>query len=364
MINLILLFIGVFTSLLLCNAIAWVIVGLSVNFFDHVIRSSSQQKEFSALQLRGTLIIACVVNYLFTMYLVHVICAFMSDKIESHLKLKVTLHNHGGFSLAGLTDVDLWANSENLNSVLENCLRFVIIDKTLLACLLVIELIDLRQACEIIEGRRHFPTDPNQSIAQEDALNPNKSYNEKSGVKGDIEISTSTGNRKGAFAGQETEKKPKESISPRREKLRNLKHSKTELEKEISEVHEDTSKLETELFSTMEEKTKVEEELFGMKHHVTKLRSELFHLKLEKSNLENDVKRSQSQENLQQSIDGDDGKVVVESPKEVVRTYPELSDVMEVSHESKIPIACASKRRFWASRLLRDQGCLKANWQD
>lgn len=258
----------------------------------------------------------------------------MSDKIESHLKLKVTLHNHGGFSLAGLTDVDLWANSENLNSVLENCLRFVIIDKTLLACLLVIELIDLRQACEIIEGRRHFPTDPNQSIAQEDTLNPNKSYNEKSGVKGDIEISTSTGNRKGAFAGQENGKKPKESISPRREKLRNLKHSKTELEKEISEVHEDTSKLETELFSTMEEKTKVEEELFGMKHHVTKLRSELFHLKLEKSNLENDVKRSQSQENLQQSIDGEDGKVVVESPKEVVRTYPELSDVMEVSHES------------------------------
>ena len=334
MINLILLFIGVFTSLLLCNAIAWVILGLSVNFFDHVIRSSSQQKEFSALQLRGTLIIACVVHYLFTMYLVHVICAFMSDKIESHLKLKVTLHNHDGFSLAGLTDADLWANSENLNSVLENCLRFVIIDKTLLACLLVIELIDLRQACEIIEGRRHFPTDPNQSIAQEDTLNPNKSYNEKSGVKGDIEISTSTGNRKGAFAGQETGKKPKESISPRREKLRNLKHSKTELEKEISEVHEDTSKLETELFSTMEEKTKVEEELFGMKHHVTKLRSELFHLKLEKSNLENDVKRSQSQENLQQSIDGDDGKVVVESPKEVVRTYPELSDVMEVSHES------------------------------
>ena len=228
----------------------------------------------------------------------------------------------------------MWANSENLKSVLENCLRFVIIDKTLLACLLVIELIDLRQACEIIEGRRHFPTDPNQSIAQEDVINPNISYNEKSGVNGDIEISTSTGNRKGAFAGQETGKIPKESISPRREKLRNLKHSKTELEKEISEVHEDTSKLETELFSRMEEKTKVEEELFGMKHHVTKLRSELFHLKLEKSNLENDVKRSQSQENLQQSIDGDDVKVVVESPKEVVRAYPELSDVMEVSHES------------------------------
>ena len=60
--------------------------------------------------------------------------------MESHLKLKVTLHNHGGFSLAGLTDVDLWANSENLNSVLENCLRFVIIDKTLLACLLVVDL--------------------------------------------------------------------------------------------------------------------------------------------------------------------------------------------------------------------------------
>ena len=41
----------------------------------------------------------------------------------------------------------MWANSEDLNAILENCLRFVIIDKALLACLLVIELLDLRQVC-------------------------------------------------------------------------------------------------------------------------------------------------------------------------------------------------------------------------
>ena len=47
-INLILLFIGIFTSLLIFNAIAWVIVGLSVNFFDHVIRNSKSSKRNSA----------------------------------------------------------------------------------------------------------------------------------------------------------------------------------------------------------------------------------------------------------------------------------------------------------------------------
>lgn len=64
-INLILLFIGIFTSLLLFNAIAWVIVGLSVNFFDHVIRNSKSSKRSSArcssvaqLSLR-VLFIAC-----------------------------------------------------------------------------------------------------------------------------------------------------------------------------------------------------------------------------------------------------------------------------------------------------------------
>ena len=64
-INLILLFIGIFTSLLLFNAIAWVIVGLSVNFFDHVIRNSKSNKRNSArcssaahLSLR-VLFIAC-----------------------------------------------------------------------------------------------------------------------------------------------------------------------------------------------------------------------------------------------------------------------------------------------------------------
>lgn len=236
----------------------------------------------------------------------------------------------------------MWANSEDLNTILENCLRFVIIDKALLACLLVIELLDLRQVCGTLEDRRKFPSKDVQekSSAQENlsqgSLSPNTPQDEKLHLKGNGKSSASNESKKIVFKSQDNGLgSPQGSMSPRREKLKNLKHTKTELEKEISDIHEDTTILETELFSTMEEKTKVEEELFGMKHHVTKLRSELFHLKLEKSNLESDVKKSKSQENLLQITDADAGlKPAFESPKEPQRGYPELSDVMEASHES------------------------------
>lgn len=242
----------------------------------------------------------------------------------------------------GLSEADMWANSEDLNTILENCLRFVIIDKALLACLLVIELLDLRQVCGTLEGRRHSPDKdvPEKSSTEEDLsqgiLSPNTPQDDKLTLKGNCKSSASNESKKILFKSQDSGLgSPQGSISPRREKLKNLKHTKTELEKEISDIHEDTTILETELFSTMEEKTKVEEELFGMKHHVTKLRSELFHLKLEKSNLESDVKKSKSQENLQQVTDADAGsKPTFESPKEAQRGYPELSDVMEASHES------------------------------
>ena len=236
-----------------------------------------------------------------------------------------------------MSDADLWANSEDLNSILENCFRFVIIDKALLACLLVIELLDLRQACTKLGDRRQFPNflKAAAGTVQEDLTSPGKSQDEKSSIKGKYNPNGTNGNKTVAIKSQENGmNSPKGSASPRREKLKNLKHNKTELEKEINDMHEDTTKLETELFSTMEEKTKVEEELFGMKHHVTKLRSELFHLKLEKSNLENDVKKSKSQENLLQSADSDEAKLNFESPNEALKGYPELSDVMEASHES------------------------------
>ena len=235
----------------------------------------------------------------------------------------------------------MWANSEDLNTILENCLRFVIIDKALLACLLVIELLDLRQVCGTLEDRRKFQSKdvPEKSSTQENlsqgTLSANKPPDEKLTLKGNSKSPSSNESKKLIFKSQENGlASPQGSISPRREKLKNLKHTKTELEKEICDIHDDTTVLETELFSTMEEKTKVEEELFGMKHHVTKLRSELFHLKLEKSNLESDVKKSKSQENLQQITDADGSKHQFESPKEPQRGYPELSDVMEASHES------------------------------
>ncbi|XP_015775233.1 PREDICTED: centrosome-associated protein CEP250-like isoform X1 [Acropora digitifera] len=229
-------------------------------------------------------------------------------------------------NMPGLSDADVWANSEDLNSILENCLRFVIIDKALLACLLVIELLDLRKACAKLEDMKPLVND----IAQDNVTSTGKTQDESLGVKGNI---TATQDNKTKV--RETEMiSPRGSVSPRREKLSSLKHTRTELEMEITEMHEDTTKLETELFSTMEEKTKVEEELFGVKHYVTKLRSELFHLKLEKSNLEKDVKSSKSQENIQQSTDSDDAKPHVDSPKDGLRGYPELSDVMEASHES------------------------------
>jgi len=236
----------------------------------------------------------------------------------------------------------MWANSEDLNTILENCLRFVIIDKALLACLLVIELLDLRQVCGTLEDRRTFPSKDVQekSSTQENqsqgTLSPKKQQDERLTLKGNGKSPTSNESKKIIFKSQDNGLgSPQGSISPRREKLKNLKHTKTELEKEICDIHDDTTILETELFSTMEEKTKVEEELSGMKHHVTKLRSELFHLKLEKSNLESDVKKSKSQENLQQITDADRSKhSTVESPKEPQRGYPELSDVMEASHES------------------------------
>ena len=236
----------------------------------------------------------------------------------------------------------MWANSEDLNTILENCLRFVIIDKALLACLLVIELLDLRQVCGTLEDRRKFPSKdvPEKNNTQENqsqgTLSANKQQDEKLTLKGNGKSPTSNESKKIIFKSQDNGLgSPQGSMSPRREKLKNLKHTKTELEKEICDIHDDTTTLETELFSTMEEKTKVEEELSGMKHHVTKLRSELFHLKLEKSNLESDVKKSKSQENLQQINDADRSKhSTVESPKEPQRGYPELSDVMEASHES------------------------------
>ncbi|KAL9954875.1 hypothetical protein ACROYT_G042460 [Oculina patagonica] len=244
-------------------------------------------------------------------------------------------------NMPGLSEADLWANSEDLNTILENCLRFVIIDKALLACLLVIELLDLRQVCGTFEDRRKPPSKsiPEKSTTQENLpqsiSSPNKSQDEKSNVKGNGKSPTASGSKKIVSNSQDNGlSSPQGSLSPRREKLKHLKHTKTELEREISDVHEDTTTLETELFSTMEEKTKVEEELYGMKHHVTKLRSELFHLKLEKSNLESDVKKSKSQDNLQESTDLDGSKPSFESPKEPHRGYPELSDVMEASHES------------------------------
>ncbi|XP_068729598.1 centromere-associated protein E-like isoform X2 [Montipora capricornis] len=229
-------------------------------------------------------------------------------------------------NMPGLSDIDLWANAEDLNSVLENCLRFVIIDKALLACLLVIELLDLRQACEKLGDKKRM-----KGVAQENLCSSSKTQDEKLGLKGNIKPIVLTADKKTMDIGKTS---TQGSVSPRREKLTTLKHTKNELEKEINDAHEDTTKLETELFSTMEEKTKVEEELFGVKHYVTKLRSELFHLKLEKSNLEKDVQKSKSQENLQQLSDSDLAKLNVESPKEGLRGYPELSDVMEASHES------------------------------
>ena len=239
--------------------------------------------------------------------------------------IKQTFFNLIGL-LIGLSDADVWANSEDLNSILENCLRFVIIDKALLACLLVIELLDLRKACAKLEDKKPLVN----GIAQDNVTSTGKTQDESLGFKGNI---TATEDNKNKV--RETEMiSPRGPVSPRGEKLSSLKDTRTELEMEITEMHEDTTKLETELFSTMEEKTKVEEELFGVKHYVTKLRSELFHLKLEKSNLEKDVKRSKSQENIQQLTDSDGAKPHVDSPKDVLRGYPELSDVMEASHES------------------------------
>ena len=265
---------------------------------------------------------------------------FLSYSTNNKFRTTI-LHGDKNYFL-GLSEADMWANSEDLNTILENCLRFVIIDKALLACLLVIELLDLRQVCGTLEDRRSFPSKdvPEKSSTQENLsqgiLSPKTPQDEKLNLKGNGKSSTSNESKKILLKSEDNGLgAPQGSISPRREKLKNLKHTKTELEKEISDIHEDTTILETELFSTMEEKTKVEEELFGMKHHVTKLRSELFHLKLEKSNLESDVKKSKSQENLQQITDADAGsKPTFESPKETQRGYPELSDVMEASHES------------------------------
>lgn len=48
----------------------------------------------------------------------------------------------------------MWVNFEDLNVILENCFCFVIIDKVLLVCFLVIELLDLRQVCGILEDKR------------------------------------------------------------------------------------------------------------------------------------------------------------------------------------------------------------------
>lgn len=219
----------------------------------------------------------------------------------------------------------MWANSEDLNAILENCLRFVIIDKALLACLLVIELLDLRQVCGTLEDKR--------KLANHNASGESTATN--SSPQSTPPVKTTGGKKSSSNSKEIGSISPTASVSPRREKLKSLKHTKTELEKEITEMHEDTTFLETELFSTMEERTKVEEELYGIKSHVTKLRSELFHLKLEKSNLESDVKKSKSQENLEQSGNFDGAKSTFESPKEPVpRGYPELSDVMEASHES------------------------------
>ena len=244
--------------------------------------------------------------------------------------------------MPGLSDSNLWAHCDDLNNVMENCLRFVIIDKALLACLLVVELLDLRQGCgnpgdkrqspsiqkktsiDINAKDRTFPDEPNpdeyasSSQSEISSVNENCLPSPEKEIKIDMNRQRKRSSAQRVFSGEE---------------LKDLKDTKSELEKEITEIHEDMTKLETELFSTMEEKTKVEEELFGMKHHVTKLRSELFHLKLEKSNLEEDMKKSKIINNFLHNLGSGETKSSLESPREA-RVYPELSDVMEASHES------------------------------
>ena len=130
--------------------------------------------------------------------------------------------------LVGLSDADVWANSEDLNSILENCLRFVIIDKALLACLLVIELLDLRKACAKLEDMKPLVND----IAQDNVTSTGKTQDESLGVKGNI-----TAAQDNKTKVPQTEMiSPRGSVSPRREKLSSLKHTRTELEDRKSVV--------------------------------------------------------------------------------------------------------------------------------
>lgn len=242
-----------------------------------------------------------------------------------------------GLIQTGIKDTEMWSNYENVANILESCFKYVLIDKALLASMIVIEHMDGRG---LAHKHLHRLPSPGRTL-QED----------KKCIQNDVtkEISSEQMNAKqgakaqGIYDVQDAKENLGKSLdeiaSPSKHKI-GTKSSEVAIEQEINEVFDDTSRLETELFATMEEKARLEDELIVMKDYVNKLRSNMFHLKIEQANLESDLKKTaKSFGTLSDTVSSLPQKEHFNNAQNIVEDYKglrvgELSDVTEASYES------------------------------
>lgn len=208
-----------------------------------------------------------------------------------------------------MQDTEVWSNYENVVGILETCFKYVMIDKALLATMLVIEHM----------SDRHYPRLPS----------PGRALKLKA-IQDNIKATKQA--EKEEISKKLEDKVTEEKLSPSKAP----KECKVHLEEEINEVFDDTSRLETELFATMEEKARLEDELIAMKDYVSRLKSDMFHLKIERTNLEKEVKKT-----AKNIVSLSDSSTPHEEQvnSNIMDGYRglrvgELSDVTEASHES------------------------------
>lgn len=233
----------------------------------------------------------------------------------------------------GINDTEMWSNYENVANILESCFKYVLIDKALLASMIVIEHMDGQGLAHKHPNRlpspgRTIQEDKKDVTKEISSEHTNVKYGAKyQGINNAQDHKENLGKSMGEIAS-----------SPSKQKS-GPKSSEAAIEQEINEVFDDTSRLETELFATMEEKARLEDELIVMKDYVNKLRSNMFHLKIERANLESDLKKtaksfgtlSDTVSNLPQK-EHNSAQIVVEDYRGL--RVGELSDVTEASYES------------------------------
>ncbi|XP_048586014.1 centromere-associated protein E isoform X2 [Nematostella vectensis] len=223
-------------------------------------------------------------------------------------------------NMIGISD-EMWANYEDMASMLETCFKYILIDKALLASMVVIERMEKESKPQSTRVQVKVGS-PKKEISR-----PVKQEEQNTQVQTKVEVSESK-----KADEQEIGKQSEAAVKD----IEPLKENKSYLEREIGDVCDDTSRLETELFATMEEKTRLEDELGVMKDYVNRLKVEMFHLKIERGNLESEVRKTTTAilSLPDPGIHPDEQHSEENTPVEGHRKFGELSDVPEASQES------------------------------